>query len=83
MRLAQKHIKRDIIINAIDSYEIIEAYPEDKYLPSYLLYGYSGRIAFHVLVAVDKININIRVITAYLPDKNEWEDNLRVRRKTK
>jgi hypothetical protein len=37
IRLAGRHITRDEILEAIDSYEIVEAYPDDKYLPSYLL----------------------------------------------
>ena len=34
MRLRQRIIVREAIISAADSYEIIEAYPEDKYFPS-------------------------------------------------
>lgn len=30
---------RDEIIEAADSYDMVEAYPDDKYLPSYLLRG--------------------------------------------
>ena len=39
MRLAGRHIARDGILEALDAYEIIESYPDDKYLPSYLLLG--------------------------------------------
>jgi hypothetical protein len=46
MRLAGRHITRDEILEAIDGYEIIESYPDDKYLPSYLLLGQSGRCGF-------------------------------------
>jgi hypothetical protein len=37
MRLAGRHLTREAILGAVASYEIIEAYPEDKYLPSYLV----------------------------------------------
>ena len=37
MRLAGRYIARSDIFTAIDSYEIVESYPQDKYLPSYLL----------------------------------------------
>jgi hypothetical protein len=49
MRLGQRFIARETIIRAADSYEMVEEYPEDKYLPSYLLLGRQGEEAFHVL----------------------------------
>ena len=49
---------------------MIEAYPDDKYLPSYLLLGRRGDASFHVL----------RVVTAYYPSLAEWEDDLKTRR---
>ena len=37
----------------MNEYEIIEEYPKDKYLPSYLIYSkYQDKI-FHVLFALD------------------------------
>ena len=41
MRLGQRFIARETII-AAESYEIVEAYPDDKYFPSYLLLGRQG-----------------------------------------
>lgn len=37
MRLERRHITRDEILSAVDSYAIIESYPDDKYLASYLV----------------------------------------------
>ncbi len=37
MRLKGRFITRDSILDALESYEMVEAYPEDKYLPSYLV----------------------------------------------
>jgi hypothetical protein len=83
MRLAGRHITRDEILEAIDSYEIVEAYPDDKYLPSYLLLGTTaGAASFHALFAADIEGDNVRIITAYRPDPNEWESGMRTRRKT-
>ena len=64
----------------LDSYEIIEAYPGDKYLPSYLVLGRSAGEAFHVLFAADLDGDNVRVVTAYRPSEGEWEDDLKTRR---
>lgn len=69
MRLERRHIERAEILSAVDSYAVIESYPEDKYLPSYLV----GAPGFHVLFAVDAEGDNIRVVTAYRPDPEEWE----------
>jgi len=60
----------------------IEAYPEDKYLPSYLLLGTVGAETFHALFAADIEGDNVRIVTAYRPDPNEWEPDMRTRRTT-
>ena len=81
MRLQERHITRDQILNSLESYEILEKYPEDKHLPSYLLYAVHEAIVFHIVVAADARNENIRIVTAYYPDPNKWEQNLKTRRK--
>ena len=83
MRLGQRFIARDTIIGASVSYEIVEEYPEDKYLPSYLLLGRWGSAGFHVLFGVDVPGHNVRVVTAYCPDPEEWEADLKTRRTLK
>ncbi len=80
MRLAGRFIPREAIFAAVDTFELVEAYPDDKYLPSYLLLGRAGADAFHVLFAVDVEGDNVRVVTAYRPDAAEWQDNLKTRR---
>lgn len=81
MRLQGRHIPREYVLNSVDNYEIIEEYPEDKYLPSYLVYSrFAGR-PFHVLFAADLQDDNVRVITAYYPSLEEWEDDLKTRRR--
>ena len=82
MRIAGRYISRDEILEATESYEVIETYSEDKYLPSYLLLGNSRASGFHVLFAADVEGDNVRIVTAYRPDPNEWATDLRTRRKT-
>jgi Domain of unknown function (DUF4258) len=78
MRLERRHITRDEILSAVDSLAIIESYPDDKYLPSYLV----ASPGFHVLFAIDAEDDNVRVVTAYRPDPDEWEPpHFRIRRK--
>ena len=80
MRLQRRFIRREVVLDAVESYEIIEAYPEDKYLPSYLVLGRSAGEAFHVLFAVDVEGGNVRVVTAYRPSEGEWENDWKTRR---
>lgn len=80
MRLEARFISRDAILGSIEAYELIESYPEDKYLPSYLIWSKDDRAIFHVLFAADVKGDNVRVVTAYRPNPEEWDDGLRVRR---
>jgi hypothetical protein len=81
MRMESRSISRGVILQSIDTLEIIEDYPEDKYLPSYLLYGCYRQEAFHVMIAADVKGDSVRVVTAYRPDHGEWESDLRTRRR--
>ena len=60
----------------------VEAYPDDKYFPSYLLLGRTGEDALHVLFGTDVPGRNVRVVTAYAPSPEEWEPDLKTRRRS-
>ena len=81
MRLAGRFIPREAILASVDQYELVEAYPEDKYLPSYLLLGRHESGAFHVLFAVDVEGDSVRVVTSYRPDPQEWKADMKTRRR--
>ena len=80
MRLAGRFIPRDTILAAVGTYQLVEAYPDDKYLPSYLILARHASEAFHVLFAADVEGDNIRVVTSYRPDPGEWQADLTTRR---
>lgn len=80
MRLQGRFIRRETVLDAVESYEIIEAYPEDKYLPSFLVLGQCDEEVFHVLFAADVEGSNVRVVTAYRPSEEEWENDGKTRR---
>ena len=82
MRLQQRGLNAEALCNAIASLEIIEAYPDDKYLPSFLLRGETQGTVFHAQIATDVEGDNIRVVTMYTPDGEEWDEESR-KRKTK
>jgi hypothetical protein len=66
--------------HAVARLEIIEEYPDDKYLPSFLLRGEAAGSVFHTQIATDVEGSNVRVVTMYIPDPDEWDAGFRVRR---
>ena len=80
MRLKGRSISRQGILASVATFEIIEAYPGDKYLLSYLVYAQHRGVVFHVLCATDVPGENIRIVTAYYPNPDEWEVDLKTRR---
>jgi hypothetical protein len=81
MRMQARSISRQQVLDAIASYEVIESYPQDKYLPSYLVRAMAGTTIFHILFAADIEGDNVRVITAYHPNPTEWSNDFRTRSK--
>lgn len=80
VRLAGRFIARETILDAVDTYELVEAYPADKYLPSYPILARCSANTFHVLFAADVEGDNVRVVTSYRPDPGEWEPDQKTRR---
>ncbi len=80
MRLRRRYVPREAILESTNAYEIIESYPEDKYLPSYLVYSKHQERVFHALFAADVEGANVRVVTAYEPDLQKWEEDFKTRR---
>jgi hypothetical protein len=64
----------------LDGYELVEAYPDDNYLPSYLFLARHGSEAFHVLFVADVEGDNVRIVTSYRPDPREWQADFKTRR---
>lgn len=81
MRLEERHISREAILSSIDTYEIIEEYPEDKYLPSYLIYAKFEELIIHILIAVDIEGDSVTIVTAYKPTLDKWEADFKMRRR--
>ena len=80
MRMRERSINREQVVQGAPTFEVIESYPEDKYLPNYLVYCESHRAVFHVLFAADTEERNVRVVTAYRPREDEWAPDLKRRR---
>ncbi len=80
MRMKDRFISREFIINSTDGYEIIEEYPRDKYLPSYLIYSKYRNCVFHILFVADVEGDNVRIVTAYCPNPDKWKDGFKTGR---
>ena len=80
MRLKGRTLSREALLRSLESYEVLEAYPDDKYLPSYLVYCDSQEGVAHIHIAADVAGDNIRIVTAYRPNLHEWEPGLKRRR---
>ena len=80
MRFRQRAVTPEMLGKAIATLEIVEAYPQDRYLPSFLVRGESGGIVFHVQIATDVKGGNIRIVTMYVPDPHVWDNGSRLRR---
>ncbi len=78
-RMQERGIKRADIINCILNGEVIEDYPYDYPNPSCLMFGYTLRDSIiHVVIGCDEDNIYI--ITAYYPNTDKFEADLKTRR---
>ena len=77
-RMRERKISSDEVIDCIQSGEIIEEYPDDRPLPSCLIYGIVEMRNLHTVVGSGQEYISI--ITAYEPDPQEWESDFKTRK---
>ena len=79
LRLYERQITVDDIINGIETGEIIKQYEDDKPYPSCLILGFSVKSKYiHIVVSCDTDFIYL--ITAYFPNPDIWEDDLKSRK---
>lgn len=79
LRLNERNITVDDVMNAIDNGEIIEQYPEDFPFPSCLILGLSiHNVYIHIVVSMNEDKIYL--ITAYVPGTDKWEADMKTHR---
>ena len=79
MRMQERDISRDDIKKCIFEGEIIEDYPEDYPYPSCLVFGHDEKNkVLHVVVGTD--DTIVYVITAYYPNADKFEKDLKTRK---
>jgi len=68
-------------VKAVVAYgEVIDERPDDQPFPSYLLLDFVGGKAIHVVFSYDESTDTGYIVTAYIPDRNIWQDDFRSRR---
>lgn len=80
-RMLQHRISSGQVREALERGERIEEYPDDVPLASYLVLGEGGGRMLHVVAADDEVRGETIVITTYEPDPNEWEADLKTRKR--
>ncbi len=84
LRMYQRKIMVEEVKEALLNGEIIESYPSDRPLPSFLVLGYTfKRRPLHVVVALDLEGDMVWVITVYQPSDEGWEEGFRKRKEEK
>ena len=78
MSRPERLITTSEIHGVVEHGEIIEDYPEDVRGHSCLMLGYGeGRCAIHIVCSPK--DEYLAIITAYLPNEDEWSDDFKVR----
>jgi len=77
----ERRIVPEAVFHVIRTGEPLQFYPDDQPYPSWLILGYWGGQAIHIVLARDAESGVCWVVTAYLPDPALWSDDFR-RRKT-
>lgn len=79
-RALERKISIKEIIQLAQTLELIEFYPDDKYLPSGLFLGFTnlGR-PLHIQLTLNS-SITTKIITIYEPEIEKWKDNFTRRR---
>lgn len=79
IRLYERSISIDDIVNGINTGEIIKQYPDDKPQASCLILGFSVKSEYiHIVVSCDTDFIYL--ITAYFPNPDMWERGFKTRK---
>lgn len=79
-RCREREIKQRDIKECVMSGEIIEQYPDDSPFPSCLVFGRTAdNKIIHVVISSE--GECGRIITAYMPNTNKFENDLKTRRR--
>ena len=78
----ERGISASDVKKVVNTGEVIEEYPEDTPYPSKLMLGWCESRPLHVVVAANKADKEMIVVTVYEPSVVFWEEDFK-RRKQK
>jgi hypothetical protein len=76
-----RSISDECVEHILQNGEVIENYPSAFPFPAKLLLGPCNERSIHVVVAENRSEQQVIVITAYEPTLDKWEPNMKIRRK--
>ena len=79
-RMFERAVAVADVVALIRSGEVIERYPQDQPLPSYLVFGFIDGEPLHVVVGVEEDDGRCVAVTVYRPSVELWDDDFRTRR---
>lgn len=79
-RMVERKISEEEILEVVQSGKVIKDYPDDKPYPSKLMYKFIDSRPIHVVVAENKDEDELIIITVYLPDTDIWDINFERRK---
>ena len=82
IRLLQRNITQEDVEMALLNGEIIENYEDDYPYPSCLILG-MNKSNEHLHIVCGSNETELWLITAYYPDRSEWENDLKTRKENK
>jgi len=81
-RMMERGISRKWVKSVLMKGEVIASYQDDSPFPGLLVDGRLNDEVLHVVVAFDEIESCCYIITAYRPDLEHFEGDLKTRRKS-
>jgi hypothetical protein len=79
-RMFERRISVDDVRRVLETGDTIENYPEDVPYPSRLVLARVGSRPIHVVAADNQMDREVIVITAYEPDRTQWDSEFKRRR---
>jgi len=82
-RLLERRIRIGDLLDSVETWRIIEEYPDGRMGPSLLALHVLPSGPVHAVWGMFRPNAqNAVLVTVYLPDEENWDDDFRTRRKT-
>ena len=79
-QMFKRNIRPKYVKELLSLAEVIKDYPNDNPYPSKLLLGFINDIPLHIVVAYNNIDLQMIIVTAYVPDRELWSDDFKTKK---